>query len=78
MSALQCSVCKRPAVWSILGDLFCEVDKEEIVHRHGVDRFPIERISDVEKYFIVRGRHTRSSPSTSSSSRRKSRKTRTK
>jgi hypothetical protein len=57
MSVQKCSLCNRPAVWLIREELFCEVHKEEIVTRYGVDLFPVHRLSDCEKQFIVRGRH---------------------
>ena len=41
MSALHCSLCRRPAVWRILEELFCEIHKENVVAQFGVDRFPV-------------------------------------
>ena len=61
MSALKCSLCNRPAVWLIDEEPFCEVDKESVVIRYGIDRFPMKRLSKREKDFIVRGRYKRHS-----------------
>ena len=57
MGVLQCSLCNRPAAWSILKELFCEVYKERIVDRFGIDLFPMRRLSETEEQFIVRGRY---------------------
>ncbi len=45
MSAQTCSLCNRPAVWSIHNKLFCEVHKEKIVAKYGIDFFPMHRLS---------------------------------
>jgi hypothetical protein len=66
MSVQQCSLCRRPAAWSIQKEIFCELHKEEIIARHGVDQFPVKRVSSLEKQFTVRGRHQHSAPTTSS------------
>lgn len=63
MSAQQCSLCRRPAAWLIQQEIFCELHKEEIIARHGVDRFPLKRVSAQEEHFTVRGRHKHSAPS---------------
>ena len=57
MSVHKCSLCKRPAAWLICEELFCEVDKEKIVNRFGVDFFSMKRLSGLEKDFTVRGRY---------------------
>ena len=67
MSAQQCSLCRRPAAWVIQKEIFCELHKEEIIARHGVDRFPVKRVSAQEERFTVRGRHKHSAPSIPSS-----------
>jgi hypothetical protein len=62
MSAHKCSLCKRPAAWLICDELFCEVDKEKIVERFGIDVFSMKRLSENEKDFIVRGKHKKPIP----------------
>jgi hypothetical protein len=57
MSVHKCSLCNRPAAWLICEELFCEVDKEKIVERFGVDFFSMKRLSGSEKDFTVRGRY---------------------
>ena len=57
MSAQTCSLCNRPAVWSIHNELFCEVHKEGIVDQFGIDHFPMYPLSEAEEQFIVRGRN---------------------
>ena len=57
MSALHCSLCRRPAVWRIFDELFCEIHKENVVAQFGVDRFPVQRLSENEEAFTVRGRY---------------------
>ncbi len=57
MSVHKCSLCNRPAAWLICEELFCEVDKEKIVERFGVDFFSMKRLSGSEKDFAVRGRY---------------------
>ena len=57
MSVHKCSLCNRPAVWLICDELFCEVDKEKIVNRFGIDVFSMKRLSENEKDFIIRGKH---------------------
>ncbi len=79
MSVPVCSLCNRRAVWSIEGEPFCEVHKEEIVARHGVDLFPIRRISEGKGFFTTRGRHKREPKPQSrcSATRKKSHKSHT-
>ena len=55
MNIIQCSVCRRPAAWMIDGDLFCEGHKEAVIREFGVDRFPIRRLTMVERTFRTRG-----------------------
>ncbi|RSL18599.1 hypothetical protein EDE15_4189 [Edaphobacter aggregans] len=57
MSVHKCSLCNRPAAWQICEELFCEVDKEKIVERFGIDIFSMKRLSSSEKDFTVRGRY---------------------
>jgi hypothetical protein len=57
MSVHKCSLCNRPAAWLICEELFCEVDKEKIVERFGVDFFSMKRLSGSENDFTVRGRY---------------------
>ena len=64
MSVHKCSLCNRPATWLICEELFCEVDKEGIIGRFGVDFFFMERLSDNEKDFIIRGKHRQPLPTT--------------
>ena len=59
MSVHKCSLCNRPATW-----LICEVDKEGIIGRFGVDFFFMERLSDNETDFIIRGKHRQPLPTT--------------
>ena len=61
MSVPKCSLSNRPDAWSILREPFCEVHKEEILARYGIDHFPMRRISDAEESFVIRGRHKPSS-----------------
>ncbi len=72
MSAPIRSLCSRRAVRSIGGEPFCVVHKEEIVAHHGVDRFPIRRISGAEEFLSTRGRHKRKPQSRRSATRKKS------
>lgn len=64
MSVHKCSLCNRPAAWLICEELFCEVDKETIIGRFGVDFFFMERLSENEKDFIIRGKHRQVLPTT--------------
>jgi hypothetical protein len=64
MSVHKCSLCNLPAAWLICEELFCEVDKEGIIGRFGVDFFFMERLSENEKDFIIRGKHRQSLPTT--------------
>ena len=64
MSVHKCSLCNRPAAWLICEELFCEVDKETIIDRFGVDFFSMERLSENEKDFIIRGKHRQPLPTT--------------
>jgi hypothetical protein len=64
MSVHRCSLCNRPAAWLICEELFCEVDKEGIIGRFGVDFFSMERLSENEKDFIIRGKHRPPLPTT--------------
>ena len=64
MSVHKCSLCNRPAAWLICEELFCEVDKETIIDRVGVDFFSMERLSENEKDFIIRGKHRQPLPTT--------------
>ena len=62
MRAQKCSLCNRPAAWSISDELFCELHKERIVSRHGLDRFSVKRISLEEKSFVVHGGQKNNEP----------------
>jgi hypothetical protein len=73
MSAHRCSLCKRPAAWSIVGDLFCELHKEKVLDRFGVDFFSMKRLSESEKDFTVRGRYKQPVQAVHSSTPKKSR-----
>jgi hypothetical protein len=64
MSVHKCSLCNRPAAWLICEELFCEVDKEGIINRFGVDFFLMERLSENEKDFTIRGKHRQPLPRT--------------
>ena len=66
MSVHKCSLCNRPAAWLICEELFCEVDKEKIVERFGVDFFSMKRLSGSEKDFTVRGRYKQPAQAVSS------------
>ena len=57
MGVPKCSLGNRTAAWSILKELFCELHKEKIADRFGIDFFPMRRLSETEEQFIVRGRH---------------------
>ena len=60
MSVHKCSLCNRPAVWLICEELFCEVDKENVIDRFGVDFFSMKRLSENEKDFTIRGKYKKS------------------
>ena len=62
MSVRKCSLCKRPAAWLICEELFCEVDKENIIGRFGVDFFSMKRLSENERDFTIRGKHKKHLP----------------
>ena len=74
MSVHKCSLCNRPAAWLICEELFCEVDKEKIVNRFGVDFFSMKRLSGLEKDFTVRGRYKQPVQAVSSFSRENSKR----
>jgi hypothetical protein len=59
MRVIECSMCRRRAAWLIERELFCEVHKEVIVQEAGVDRFPIRRLTEVERAFRGGGRFSR-------------------
>jgi hypothetical protein len=60
METQECSLCHRPAAWSIGTELFCEGHKEKLIEDIGVDRFPIRRLTNSERAFHVGGRFSRS------------------
>ena len=65
MSVHKCSLCNRPAAWLICEELFCEADKETIIDRFGVEFFFINRLSENESDFTIRGKHGQPLPTTS-------------
>jgi hypothetical protein len=75
MSVRKCSLCKRPAAWLICEELFCEVDKENIIGRFGVDFFSMKRLSENERDFTIRGKYRQSLQSTPSRISKKLRNT---
>ena len=44
-------MCHRPAAWLINTELFCEGHKEKLIEALGVERFPIRRLSESERFF---------------------------
>ena len=59
MGVTECSMCRRPAVWSIDTEVFCEGHKELIIEVSGVDRFRIRRLTEAECTFRSGGRVSR-------------------
>lgn len=56
MRGMECSMCRRPAAWSIDTEVFCEGHKELIIEAAGVDRFRIRRLTEATCAFQSAGR----------------------